>query len=70
MCLLDLFRGVEGDWGTVEIVYVFLGGCVVGLEWSQGWKGSPRIFRELLKKENVFWKWGVGLCGIRSPRLV
>ena len=30
MCLLDLFQGMEGGWGAVEIAWVFLGGFLLG----------------------------------------
>ena len=35
------------------------------LAWPQGWKDIPQIFRELLKIEDMLWKWGVeGVLGL------
>ena len=40
------------------------------LAWPQGWKDSPWIFCELLKIENLLWKWFVEMRAVCNCRLI
>ena len=37
MCLLDLFQGMEGGWGTVDIAWAFLGGFLLVRSNTKKW---------------------------------
>ena len=63
MCLLDLFQGMEGGWGTVDIAWAFLGGFLLVRSNTKKWGDhrNKKIINKSVKALILFKKGHQGL---------